>query len=250
MKLLAVSDLHFGLTQFDWVAQQAERHDAVIIAGDLLDISGHLDLDSQITVVVKYLRAISAKTRLLVCSGNHDGDEKNAAQEYVARWLQRVRAAGLTVDGTGLDLPGLRLSVCPWWDGPATRETMRTFLRAEKLLAPAAWLWVHHAPPNGVGVSWTGREHAGDAFLVETIGELGPDFVFSGHIHNSPFRTGGAWAARIGRTWVFNPGRQQGAPPAYIELDLGARTARWVSQAGEEQISLDAAEAVTTPAGT
>lgn len=44
MKLLAVSDLHFGLTQFDWVAQQAEYYDAVVIAGDLLDISGHLDL--------------------------------------------------------------------------------------------------------------------------------------------------------------------------------------------------------------
>lgn len=248
MKILALSDLHFGLTQFDWLAQQAHRYDAVIIAGDLLDISGHLDLDSQITVVAKYLRAISAQTRLLVCSGNHDGDEKNASQEYVARWLQRVRAAGLTVDGTGLDLPGLRLSVCPWWDGPATREAMQEFLRAEKLHATQAWLWVHHAPPNGVGVSWTGKEHAGDAFLAATITELAPDFVFSGHIHNSPFRTGGAWAARIGPTWVFNPGRQQGSPPAFIELDLGARTARWVSQAGDEQIPLDAAEAVQ-PAG-
>ena len=33
MKLLVVSDLHFGLTQFDWLAQQAERYDAVVIAG-------------------------------------------------------------------------------------------------------------------------------------------------------------------------------------------------------------------------
>ncbi len=241
MKLLAVSDLHFGLNQFDWILQQADRYAVVIIAGDLLDMGGHLDLDSQITVVAKYLRSISAKTRLLVCSGNHDGDEKNEAQEYVARWLQRVRAAGLTVDGAGTDFGGLRLSVCPWWDGPATRETMRTFLRAEKTVAPGPWLWVHHAPPDGVGVSWTGQKHAGDAFLVETIGELAPDFVFSGHIHNSPFRSGGAWAARVGRTWVFNPGRQSGAPPAFIELDLDRRTARWVSQAGDEEISLDAA---------
>ena len=211
------------------MAQQAERYDAVIIAGDLLDISGHLDLDSQITVVVKYLRTISAKTRLLVCSGNHDGDEKNAAQEYVARWLQRVRAAGLTVDGTGLDLPGLRLSVCPWWDGPETRETMRTFLRAEKPLAPAAWLWVHHAPPNGVGVSWTGKEHAGDTFLVETITELGPDFVFSGHIHQSPFVSNGSWADVVGEAWCFNAGHQFGSPPAYIAYDAELNEAAWVS---------------------
>jgi Icc-related predicted phosphoesterase len=245
MKILAVSDLHFGLAQFDWVAQQAEQYDLVIIAGDLLDIGGHLDLDSQIAVVVKYLRAISQKTRLLVCSGNHDGDEKNEAQEYIARWLQRVRAAGLVVDGHGVELGGIRLSVCPWWDGPSTREAMQRFLREEHAGSPKTWLWVHHAPPDGVGVSWTGKVHAGDAFLVSIIKELGPDFVFSGHIHNSPFRTGGAWAARIGKTWVFNPGKQLGVPPAYIALDLGKRSARWVSQAGEEEILLDRADPAT-----
>ncbi|AOS43148.1 Calcineurin-like phosphoesterase superfamily domain protein [Lacunisphaera limnophila] len=247
MKLLAVSDLHFGLTQFDWVVQQAGSYDAVILAGDLLDLGGHLDLDSQITVVVKYLRTISTKTRLLVCSGNHDGDEKNADHEFVARWLQRVRAAGLVVDGAGTDIGGMRLSVCPWWDGPATRTAMGAFLRAEQPVPPRPWLWVHHAPPDGVGVSWTGQKHAGDTFLVETIRELAPDFVFSGHIHNSPFRTGGAWAVRLGRTWVFNAGHQLGAPPSYIELDLSRRTARWVSQAGDEEISLDATEVPAVP---
>ena len=243
MKILAVSDLHFGLTQFDWVVQQAGKYDLVIIAGDLLDIAGHLDLDLQITIVVKYLRTISAKTRLLVCSGNHDGDEKNDQQEYIARWLQRVRAAGLVVDGGSTKLGGLSVSVCPWWDGPTTRGTMQAFLRQEHATSPQPWLWVHHAPPDGVGVSWTGKNFAGDSFLVNLINELSPDFVFSGHIHNSPFRSGGAWASRIGRTWIFNTGRQSGAPPAFIELDVGARTARWVSQAGEEEIQLDATPA-------
>jgi Icc-related predicted phosphoesterase len=247
MKILAVTDLHFALNQFDWVMQQAGRFDVVIISGDLLDMGGHLDLDSQITVVVKYLRNISAKTRLLVCSGNHDGDVKNEFQEYIARWLLRVRAAGLTVDGTGLDLDGIRLSVCPWWDGPATREKMRAFLKEEREAARAQWLWVHHAPPDGYGVSWTGQKHAGDVFLVETINELKPDFVLSGHIHNSPFRSGGGWAARVGQTWAFNAGRQLGAPPSFIELDLVRRTARWVSQAGDEEISLEPAAA--SPAG-
>ena len=238
LKILVVSDLHFSLPQFDWLVQQADRFACIIIAGDLLDISGHLDLDSQITVVVKYLRTISAKTRLLVCSGNHDGDEKNDRDEFVARWLQRVRAAGLTVDGAGLTVDGLRLSVCPWWDGPSTRETMQAFLRAEKAHVTRDWLWVHHAPPDGVGVSWTGKVFAGDAHLPGLINELDPDYVVSGHIHNSPFRTGGAWAVQIGRSWVFNSGRQSGAPPALIELDVGTRTARWVSQAGEEQIAV------------
>ncbi len=239
MKLLAVSDLHFGRTQFDWVTQQAGRYAAVIIAGDLLDLGGHLDLDSQITVVTKYLRTISTRTRLLVCSGTHDGDEKNEHQEYTARWLQRVRAAGLAVDGGSASFDGLHVSICPWWDGPATRETMERFLHAESTVASGrTWLWVHHAPPDGVGVSWDGKGHLGDPRLVETIHKLQPDLVFSGHIHNSPFRDGGAWAARLGRTWVFNPGKQLGVPPAFIELDLAQRTARWSSQAGDEQISL------------
>ena len=244
MRILAVSDLHFGLNQFDWVAQQASRYDLVIIAGDLLDIAGHLDLDSQITVVVKYLQKICSQTRLLVCSGNHDGDEKNEAQEYIARWLQRVRAGGLVVDGGSTELGGRLISVCPWWDGPISREAMQTFLRAAQPHPSQEWLWVHHAPPDGVGVSWTGTAHAGDACLVEIIRELRPDFVVSGHIHNSPFRAGGAWASRIGKTWIFNAGRQLGSPPAYIELDLEQRSARWVSQAGTETIRLEAAEPV------
>ncbi|HEX2860368.1 MAG TPA: metallophosphoesterase [Lacunisphaera sp.] len=238
MKILAVSDLHFGLAQFDWVLLQAPRYDLVVIAGDLLDLGGHLDLDSQITVVAKYLRTIGTKTRLLVCSGNHDGDEKNASQEYIARWLQRVRSSGVTVDGSSVDLGECRLSVCPWWDGPTSRVEMQQFLRREKPAPSRTWLWVHHAPPDGVGVSWTGHKHAGDTFLVSTIQELGPDYVFSGHIHNSPFRSGGAWASRVGRTWTFNAGQQLGVPPAFIELDLAQKSARWVSQAGDEEIVL------------
>lgn len=240
MKLLSVSDLHFSLKQFDWVVQEAPRYDAVIIAGDLLDIAGHLDLDSQITIVAKYLRTISTKTRLLVCSGNHDGDAQTETKEYIARWLQRVRADGLVVDGASVTFGDVKVSVCPWWDGPSTREAMQAFLRREKDPAAKTWLWVHHAPPDGFGVSWTGKEHAGDAFLAGLIDELTPDLVFSGHIHNSPFRAGGAWASRVGPAWVFNAGRQLGVPPTFIELDLVAGTARWVSQAGTEDLALAA----------
>jgi Icc-related predicted phosphoesterase len=238
MKLLAVSDLHFGLPQFDWIALQAERFDGVIIAGDLLDIAGHLDLDAQITVVAKYLRTLASRTRLFVCSGNHDGDEATVDQEYVARWLLRVRAEGLTVDGSGLDLGAYRVSVCPWWDGPATRSAMQAFLERERALATDGWIWVHHAPPDKLGVSWTGKAFHGDPFLTDTIRELKPTLVFSGHIHDSPFRSGGTWASRLGDTWIFNAGRTSGAPPAVIELDLASQTATWISQAGVESVDL------------
>ena len=36
----------------------------------------------------------------------------------------------------------------------------------------------------------------------------------------SPFKPAGAWADRIGDTWIFNPGRQIGLVPAHVEIDL------------------------------
>ena len=59
MKILVVADLHYNLKQFDWVLEHAPRFDLVIIAGDLLDLAGHADIDTQIVVVVKYLNRAS-----------------------------------------------------------------------------------------------------------------------------------------------------------------------------------------------
>ena len=57
--------------------------------------------------------------------------------------------------------------------------------------------------------------------------------VLSGHIHNSPFYPDGAWVDRIGKTWVFNPGKQIGAQPTCIVFDLDAMTAEWISLEGQ-----------------
>jgi len=58
--------------------------------------------------------------------------------------------------------------------------------------------------------------------------------VLCGHIHEAPFRNGGSWVDRIGRTWLFNAGHQIGDVPARVEIDLAAGEARWISLAGEE----------------
>ena len=79
--------LHSSAKQFDWLSAHAAEFDPVIIGGDLLDLASVLDLDTQIVVVEKYLNRIRQQTRLLVCSGNHDGDSRNAADESVAYWL-------------------------------------------------------------------------------------------------------------------------------------------------------------------
>src|ERR1700761_1819280 len=99
MRMLFVADLHYSLRQFDWLTAHAGQYDLVIIGGDLLDLGSALDFDVQIVVVEKYLQRIRQNTRLLVNSGNHDGDSRNAADESFAGWLRTIRAEGLFVDG-------------------------------------------------------------------------------------------------------------------------------------------------------
>jgi Icc-related predicted phosphoesterase len=65
--------------------------------------------------------------------------------------------------------------------------------------------------------------------LRESINRFGPDLVLSGHIHNAPFYQKGSWVDRIGKTWVFNVGRQPGPWPTYIVLDPDTMTAKWTS---------------------
>ena len=242
MKLLFVSDLHYALKQFDWLVAQADQFNPIVIGGDLLDLSSALDIDVQITVVEKYLRRIREKSRLIVSSGNHDGDSRNAADESVALWIREAKAEGLFVDGDGLDLPGARISICPWWDGPVSQGELGAWLEDEARRVKGRWIWIHHAPPAGSPVCWTGRKFAGDEALRGWIERFQPDMVFCGHIHNSPFYAEGSWVDQIGRTWVFNPGRQIGPCPACISLDLETYEAEWVSIEGTATRSLALAD--------
>lgn len=239
MKLLFVADLHYSLRQFDWLLANAPEFDAVMIGGDLLDLGLDLDLDTQIVVVEKYLNRIARHARLLVSSGNHDGDFRNAAQESICRWLPDVRAEKLHVDGDGVEIGDTLVTICPWWDGEETRAEVERLLVRDAAKQKKKWIWIYHAPPDGSPVSWTGARSAGDGFLTEWIARFGPDLVLSGHIHNAPFYAKGAWIDRLGKTWVLNAGRQFGQQPTYVVLDFDRMTARWIS--AEEELSQDLA---------
>jgi len=234
MRLLFVADLHYSLKQFDWLLENAARFDVAAIGGDLLDLGSALDPDVQIAIVEKYLGLLRQKTRVVVCSGNHDGDSRNDADESIATWLQTARAEGLFVDGDGLALGQTRISICPWWDGDRSRGELQLQLEREAALVPAGghWVWIYHAPPSGARTSWSGRKFIGDDALRGWIERFQPGIVLSGHIHNSPFYGDGSWIDRLGRTWVFNPGRQLGPQPTAIILDLAAMTAEWTSIEG------------------
>ena len=84
MRCLVVADLHYALPQFDWLVAAADHFDAVVFAGDALDLASIVDIRAQIVVVKTYLALLAAKTRVMICSGNHDLEERSAEGEKIA----------------------------------------------------------------------------------------------------------------------------------------------------------------------
>jgi Icc-related predicted phosphoesterase len=240
MKCLLVSDLHYALKQYDWVAEVAADFDVVVIAGDHLDISGHVAGPAQIVVILKHLQRLMARTRLLVCSGNHDLDSRDEAGEKVARWMSRVRDLGIPTDGESVAVGDALFTICPWWDGPRARRAVVEQIARDAVRPKKTWIWLYHAPPDRSPTSWTGQRWYGDADLVALIGAHAPDIVLAGHIHQAPFAKDGSWVDRIGNTWVFNSGQQPGPAPAHVMINTELGEALWFSLAGSQVLRLDA----------
>ncbi len=213
MRCLVVADLHYSLPQFDWLLSAAPQFDLVIFAGDALDIGSAVDFRAQILVVKKYLARLSGLTRVILCSGNHDLDERNADGEKVARWIGDVRELGVACDGDSLTIGDTLFTVCP--------------------------IWVHHAPPANSPTSWGGKRFFGDVELVQWIERHQPSMVISGHVHQSPFIPDGSWFDRLGPTWVFNTGRLPGRPPTHIVLEIDGGTAFWLAAGDQQWIDLN-----------
>lgn len=240
MRCLVVADLHYSLPQFDWLLAAAGEFDLVIFAGDALDLSSFVDFRAQIVVVKKYLSLLSGTTKVILCSGNHDLEERSAEGEKIARWIGEVRELGIVCDGDSLVIGDTLFTVCPWWDGPKVKQGLEEQLREAAANRLKQWIWVHHAPPANSPTSWGGKRHFGDVDLVQWIERYRPSMVVSGHVHQSPFITDGSWFDRIGETWVFNTGLQPGRPPVYIVLDLDEGKAFWLPAGDARYIDLSA----------
>ena len=242
MRCLVVADLHYSLPQFDWLLAAAPQFDLVIFAGDALNIGSAVDFRAQIVVVKKYLERLSGMSRVMLCSGNHDLDERNAEGEKYSRWIGEVRALGIACDGDDLMIGDTLFTVCPWWDGPLLRQRIDAQLGAAAAKSKSGgakrWIWVHHAPPANSPTSWGGKRHFGDVELVQWIARHRPAMVISGHVHQSPFIADGSWFDRLGDTWVFNTGLQPGRPPTYVVLDLDESRAYWLAAGDAQWIDL------------
>lgn len=238
MRCLVVADLHYSLPQFDWLVSAAPQFDVVIFAGDALDVGSFVDFRAQILVVKKYLQVLSDITRVILCSGNHDLDERSPEGEKISRWIGQVRELGVACDGDSVNMGDTLFTVCPWWDGPLVKQRLVDQLREAAAHRPTRWIWVHHAPPAYSPTSWGGKRFFGDVELAGWIERYQPSMVISGHVHQSPFIPDGSWFDRIGRTWAFNTGLQPGRPPVYIVLDIDEGMAFWLSATEAQYIDL------------
>ena len=102
MRCLVIADLHYSLPQFDWLLSAAPQFDLVILAGDALDIGSRVDFRAQIVVVKKYLAQLAGTTRVILCSGNHDLDQRSPEGEKISRWIGEARELGIACDGDSL----------------------------------------------------------------------------------------------------------------------------------------------------
>jgi Icc-related predicted phosphoesterase len=238
LRILLVSDLHYSLRQFDWVVKVAPSYDLVVFAGDSLDIVSPVAIDAQCVVILKYFALLRETVHVVVSSGNHDLTGPDGRGEQAALWLDAARESGVATYGDSLRIGDTLITVCPWWDGPLGRDVVAAQLASDGARRPSRWIWVYHWPPLGSPTTWTGRKFYGDTELGGWIGTHRPDLVLTGHVREPPFKTAGAWADRIGSTWVFNPGRQTGPFPTRIDIDLGAGSASWRSLMGEESLNI------------
>lgn len=239
MRVLLVADLHYALPQLDWVVKAAPEFDLVVLAGDQLDLASAVPLDAQSVVILQYATLLHEAGKVVISSGNHDLTGPDVNGEQCALWLSEARARGIPTDGDSVLLDDTLVTVCPWWDGDIGKAELAAQLERDAARRPARWIWVYHWPPMGSSTCWTGRRHYGDPDLVDWIDQHRPDAVLTGHVHESPFKSEGSWADRIGDTWIFNAGRQIGPVPARVELDLDAGTALWACFLGAEEQHLD-----------
>ena len=238
MRILAVSDLHYRLPHYDWLTRAAADVDVVALAGDLADVVNPVPIEVQSVVLGKYLNLLGEQAVVFAASGNHDLDGPGTHGEQVAGWLQGPWDGAVHVDGASVDLDGTRFTVCPWWDGPATRDAVGEQLAAAAVDRPERWVWLYHAPPAGTVLCKDGRREFPDHDLAAWIAEHQPDVVLCGHIHQAPWVEGGSWHAKLGSTWVFNPGKQVGPVPPHVTVDFEAGTAEWYGVFDSETISL------------
>lgn len=256
MKLLLTSDLHGDEAKLNWLRDHAPRHDALLVAGDHLDIFSSTNEAAQQKKVLAWAQSIVNDGRTLIwSSGNHDffTGEDTPMAEASPRWMREsaTNSQRWVTDGETrlLELGTAKLVVTtlPWpvTGNPVARNSggsenfadyVAGLVRAGSDLRKkhgAPWILLAHEPP--VDTPLAVDYFSGEAMQTRQVIESAqPDFSLHGHLHESPTHDRGAWRTQIGSTCCLNAGQtRRGELPQCILLDWESPlkiTARWIAE--------------------
>lgn len=246
MKFLITSDLHGREDWYFWLLGQSSLYDALIVAGDLLDMSN--EPTEQIAKLWNWTLMVKQKTTLLVCDGNHDFNSRAfewvdvpiftgnpawhhfaAAAQSAEHWMDVLTEDEVMIgSGVTAALPKLGGAiVTSLYDDNRSNHVNSGLWEEGAMLRRksqgAAWFVLHHRPPKGL----LGDAESASPDLEELIDEYQPRAVFCGHDHQSPFRKA-TCAEVFGLSAVFNPGwKQKTAIPCHILLDTRTMKYEW-----------------------
>jgi Icc-related predicted phosphoesterase len=252
MKLLLTCDLHRDGTKLLWFLDQAPAHDALLVAGDMLQFFSKVGLEEQSAGALRWRDTVlSAGKAFAWCSGNHDFLEGNRTPMFEASplWMKQIPSSETFVsDGESRLLNAgagkIAITTIPWQaherpvivGGKAAKfpDFVRLLLQKGsqlRTLEQVPWLVVWHEPPGGTPLSTPNAAGPEAEFVRRHLETAQADFSLHGHIHHAPTAPAGAWLWRLGKTVCFNPGQSiEGKPPQFVLLEwrgAGDWAAQW-----------------------
>lgn len=213
MKILLTADLHCNPGWLGWLEEEASEYGLVCIAGDLLDAFSEVAIEDQVAQVKGFLHRLAAKTRVAVCSGNHDAFELVQpllpGAVYSAAWLAELREAPeLITDGQTRLVPGqLVITTIPYFSPAGLEGSLIEEGKDFKSTHAVPWLLIVHDPVR----------------VQSAISRARPDFVHFGHYHGPE-----GYSRRSGSALFLSAGQRLGAAvPNHIILDSEGGLAVW-----------------------
>jgi len=237
MKLLLTSDLHYDDCKLGWILERAETFDAILVAGDFLDIFVPAGNEIQQAAILRWKADLLVTgTPLVWCSGNHDffHGEDSPLIEASPDWMPGLES-GFIGDGVTDILHtrsgDLAITTIPWpvtgvdifKDGthvPHLDYVADLLDQGRRLQARYPWMVLFHEPPadSPLSIGYSTSEARLSRQLVE---KWSPDWSLHGHVHESATQPGGNFICQIGKSTCVNSGQSgEGELPHYSVLTL------------------------------
>jgi Icc-related predicted phosphoesterase len=237
MKLLLTSDLHRDGTKLLGLLEEAPAHDALLVAGDHLDIFSDTGFTEQKSGALLWREAVRRAGKPFAwCSGNHDFFRGDATPMKGASplWMRETEGDETCItDGETRVLKTaagtLAVTTVPWpvtgdmilLDGyrASYLDFVKGLLHAGKKLQAEGlpWIILNHEPPAQTPLA-TGYVAAEADFARRLLESAQPDFSLHGHIHQAPTAEGGCWVWQLGETICFNAGQSAPGEPGHMIL--------------------------------